>query len=329
MVPTSWSPVDAPLGISDVCWHDDHATLRPTARAPLKHVLCLVPGSVVDGKGKWRGDYVSVVADREGRWPDCEVLPLLWQRIGALLGPSAGSLFIDVGANIGMCSLEMLAATDANVLSLEPNHRALWHLTSALKRWTHQSGNSAASQARVNVLPAAAGSRMTHARIDVQLSNLGNSMLVGRRLETQNYSVPVLPLDTLVPPSRGRVRLIKIDVQGRECAVLEGARRVLEQTECIVAEADDNFLRGHGCSVAKMRASLHDAGFSLRGYHVWLRNITTSQGHGRVPGPEKEILRGDPMLIGCKRASSSILASLVDSTHYLTVANRSIQAGLY
>jgi len=62
------------------------------------------------------GDVLSDEIRRVGYWPDCTILPKLW---GPRTPHHPKQLFVDIGANLGSCSLVM-SAHGAHVLSFEP-----------------------------------------------------------------------------------------------------------------------------------------------------------------------------------------------------------------
>ena len=79
---------------------------------------------------------------RRGYWPECADLPGLYARAVATLAaeierrprvsfPPGPLLFVDAGANVGACSLHMLLATTAHVVSFEPGALNLFHASSS------------------------------------------------------------------------------------------------------------------------------------------------------------------------------------------------------
>ena len=53
----------------------------------------------------------------DGRWGDSDSLPALWLELSK--DERSRGKFLDLGANIGSCSIEILLATDAHVVSVE------------------------------------------------------------------------------------------------------------------------------------------------------------------------------------------------------------------
>ena len=62
-------------------------------------------------------DFVSDAIRRKGRWADCDPLPKLWNE--AKTG-AKNEVYVEIGANIGSCVMEMLMSTDANIVAFEP-----------------------------------------------------------------------------------------------------------------------------------------------------------------------------------------------------------------
>jgi len=90
------------------------------ARAAWNGSLCLRP----------EGDLLSDHVVREGRWFECDdLVPLL--AIGALAaGP--GAVALDVGANLGACTMQLLLSTDAPVVAFEPGAANLGLLSASV-----------------------------------------------------------------------------------------------------------------------------------------------------------------------------------------------------
>ena len=90
-------------------------------------------------------DLISQVIDRQGRWPDCDMLLSLWDEDSSGESP----LFVDAGANIGSCSLLMLAR-GARVVAFEPVALNLEYFTRSVLK-------NPAFQERLELFPIALG----------------------------------------------------------------------------------------------------------------------------------------------------------------------------
>lgn len=94
---------------------------------------------------------------------------------------------------------------------------------------------------------AAAGRQSGIMEINVHPDLLGSSIYKesdGSYVDGVSRKVPVVSLDTLCRSKRlSGYYLIKIDVQGAECLVLDGAQKILKKTEVVILEV--NFFQFH------------------------------------------------------------------------------------
>lgn len=70
--------------------------------------MCVHPG----------GKMVSKQIRKHGNWVDCTPLTSLWHQHYQDIG-----IYIEIGANIGSCIMQMLLTTNATILAFEPNPR--------------------------------------------------------------------------------------------------------------------------------------------------------------------------------------------------------------
>ncbi|MGI8707744.1 MAG: FkbM family methyltransferase [Actinomycetota bacterium] len=137
-----------------------------------------------------------------GNPPDFNEM-LCWQR---LLSP--GDVFVDVGANVGVYSV-WAAAHGANVVAVEPNPHAVARL----------QANAILNGFHFDIHPKAlAASSGTQA-----FSTCGD--VLGHLSDVGDVEVETITLDELLDGRRARG--VKIDVEGYERLVLEGACRSL------------------------------------------------------------------------------------------------------
>jgi FkbM family methyltransferase len=161
-----------------------------------------------------------------------------------------GDTVVDVGANVGTLTLTAaaLVGPGGRVLSVEAHPRTLRYLRAnvELNGFTN-----------VRTIQAAAGEeegflRFTDGRLDDQ-----NRVSVG----DGGLLVPARRLDDLVP--EGRVRLLKMDVEGFELFALRGARRVLDRTEYLYFEYGEKACARYGYGLDEVRGLLGLAGFGV------------------------------------------------------------------
>lgn len=140
--------------------------------------------------------------------------------------------FIDIGAHIGFFSLlaDHFSGSKTSVRSFEPSRSAFAMLSENTK--THK--NITVTQAAVGGEDGEATfHEFSHAHAEYSslvMDNYTEGLRQTLQKEKQDYTVPVRTLDTiLVTPISGKT-LIKIDTEGNELSVLEGARRVLQNS---------------------------------------------------------------------------------------------------
>ena len=183
--------------------------------------------------------------DREvamkGRWKDCDVLRDL---MPAEKANTRQTLFVDVGANIGSCSM-MMASLGHRVISFEPTPPTFIALSAALAanapnpswdvRLVNAGVSNASGAANIVTQPGNAGGALT---TGVRGSSDNSSRKSGlhesayrpeyRRFaitdDWQSYRIWLTTLDEAV---HEHVDLMKMDCQGHELRALLGARKLL------------------------------------------------------------------------------------------------------
>jgi FkbM family methyltransferase len=150
--------------------------------------------------------------------------------------------FIDVGANIGYftCLMSKLAGPAGKVLAIEPEPQnlALLQQNIKLNDLTNVMVHSCA-------LGASEGSAMLGL---YKPSNRGRHSIVDTDAKTQ-IKVPVRTLDELAKTSAANIKswsFVKIDVEGYEGFVLDGAKETLPLIETLVMEYSPALLRAAG-----------------------------------------------------------------------------------
>ena len=80
-------------------------------------------------------DLLADTIRRRGYWPECADLPAMLRHSASVQGGDGSPLFVDIGANIGACTLHMLlTASDASVLAFEPGPHNLFYTSSSLRQ---------------------------------------------------------------------------------------------------------------------------------------------------------------------------------------------------
>ena len=298
-----WTPSDAPLpAVHPLGLACEQGWLRFTGNSEhiarrrgeprLMQELCLAPG-----------EHVSAQIQRYGRWSDCDRLVWLWRAMspgaddflprgpGNSSNPGPG-LFLDVGANIGACTIEMLLRTSARVIAFEPSQANLFHLTRSLRLLAARNPSIAD---RVVVVPVGLGERREMVHVHAERSNLGNTVLghamaqegsqEPAALPDANGTATVLPLDELFPDGIAHTRLLKLDVQGMECAVMGGGQRALSsRLGAVVSEVTPSMLRQQCCSTqGLLRGLLLGPEWNVRCTQSW-HGSSTCMGYADVSG---------------------------------------------
>ena len=257
-----WTPHEVALASpfsNAVCsWHVPHKYAGAAE-------MCLAPPGTEGVSDKIR---------IQGAWPDCAVLPSMWFKFD-----DAQHIYIDLGANLGGCAIEMLYLTNASVLLFEPNPLNLFRLTSTLATLA-RSRPELKVKSRVWVVPVGVGDSTATLPLYMRAGNSGDSSIgapspnIHKKLvakgKTQapvqhSFSVHVRTLDQLFPQGMPTTAgVMKIDVQGFECAALNGGRRVLTggAVRQMFFEVSPTDLEAKNCSEARLLRICSNSGFS-------------------------------------------------------------------
>jgi len=176
--------------------------------------------------------------------------------LGQILKP--GMTVLDVGANEGLYTLFSARRVGAagRVVAFEPSSRERSKLQRNVRR--NRLGN-------VTVVPCAVGSSEGTAALQIAAGVHSGHNTLGALVYDDAPAVgvehvPVERLDTLIERlGVATVDVIKIDVEGAELHVLEGARRTLAaHRPILMVEANDEALQAQGASTASLLAFLRD-----------------------------------------------------------------------
>jgi len=133
------------------------------------------------------------------------------------------AVVMDVGANIGLTASVFARHTEGAVYAVEPSPLIFPHLEATV------AANGAAQVRPLNVALGSAPGRMRFYadRTAAAASHLVTDATLARRSDIE---VPVTTLDALVTlHGIDRLDLVKLDVEGFELDVLDGARQTLER----------------------------------------------------------------------------------------------------
>ncbi len=165
-----------------------------------------------------RDPYIAVHFLETGEWE--EHLEPVWQEYLA----GAGSVFVDVGANIGIHSIRA-TKYGAHIHAFEPDP-----LTYAMLSLNLVLNGSRTISVRNAAVSSAVG-RMEFAvsAVSSGLSGLTEGKDGSSPSNMVTYSVDAVPLDDVVKPLEKR-GLLKIDVEGHESSVLQGGERFIRES---------------------------------------------------------------------------------------------------
>lgn len=165
-----------------------------------------------------------------------------------------GMTVIDVGANIGYYSLlaSRLVGPTGRVVALEPNSENCRLLLSSLRL---------SDVSNVQLLPVAADAATGWAYYSTHVGSNGGLIEEGDLLSQPGTVVPTFRLDDLV---EGPVDFLKMDVEGAEGRVIEGATRIIERDRPIVTTElkDEMLMRVSGTTVGDYLGYFETMGYT-------------------------------------------------------------------
>ncbi|MCT7656847.1 FkbM family methyltransferase [Mycobacterium deserti] len=206
---------------------------------------------------------------------------------------------VDIGADVGEFSIAMASASKS-VIAFEPRRAQARDLEAMFR----------AAQAPVDVRSVALSAQAGTIAMRVVASDPGRSTIEGGNPLADEYDstvetidVPVQRLDDL---GLENVGCIKVDVEGHELAVLQGAVNTIRRSRpALLIEAEE---RHHPNAVAEITALLTDLGY--RGYFI--------DGDARRPIAEFDVQRHqNPANIGGWRDGWSTQGTYVNNFVFL------------
>jgi len=173
------------------------------------------------------------------------------------------SVFVDVGANVGLYTGLALSRSDSRstVLCIEPHEESRVYLEQTIKE-NLRKGESA----KVVVCPVAASDCGGRTTLYQNLDNKGDNRLHADSLCVGRSVVETETLDSICARNGiSRIDFLKMDVQGHEGLVLRGAAGVLSASErCLLMfEFWPQGLRQSGAPPEQFLGDLDAAGFKL------------------------------------------------------------------
>ena len=170
-----------------------------------------------------------------------------------------GMTVLDIGASIGVYTALALphVGPSGRIVALEPDCENFDYL-----RRTVAANNAT----NVTCIPKAAADQSGRMKLYVSWDNRGDNRLYDNELCDDSYEVELITLDALLGElGIAAVDVVKMDVQGYECRVLQGMRRTLEGSPnlTIMMEFWPHALRCAGTPPEEFLPALEKMGFAI------------------------------------------------------------------
>lgn len=169
---------------------------------------------------------------------------------------------IDAGANIGLFSVHLasLVGSNGRVLAIEPSPAILPSLRRNLER--NGAGNVIVYE---GLVADEAGEREFHSvNASPEYSSMGAIVHPHAPSDVSTVRVSGTTLDILVERHGLEPCFVKIDVEGAEGLVLEGARRTIQRFRpAILSEIDDRLLGTLGHTSSRVWRALEESGYRV------------------------------------------------------------------
>ena len=187
----------------------------PVVRGPLKGFRFILGSAAGEGRGS--SVYLNLAEPEQTK------------RLCEMLHP--GQVFFDIGANVGYYTLlgSKLVGANGKVLAFEPVVRNLYFL------YRHTVLNKIGN---VMIVPAACSNQLAIGNfslgVNCSLGHLDMNDDSDNRRSSTNVVVPIITVDGLVRSTNILPNVLKIDVEGEELRVLEGARDTLRKANPLI-----------------------------------------------------------------------------------------------
>jgi FkbM family methyltransferase len=174
----------------------------------------------------------------------------------------SGTTFVDVGAQVGYFSIAgaALVGSSGAVYSFEPD----------LECFSRLSRNAQAFPwVRLHNAALADFTGQTAFYRTPRYSESGWGTILNTDEDREKINVRVLTLDSQMDAYQvASIGFMKIDVEGAECRVLEGARETIARTRPVIwVEANEVCLARDGRSIQSLLALLADLGYAASGLY--------------------------------------------------------------
>lgn len=200
--------------------------------------------------GSWLKENTNLIAPQAWDSPVLQEFSLLLDRFGV-------ETFVDVGANTGSFALLPIQRNNLHCIAFEPNPKIAELLRS------HVEQNRLSEQVTIHEQAVSS----TEGILELAIPRQTGLATLGSRSHLVDYNiveVPVVTLDSALagfPP----VGALKIDTEGHELPILEGARETLErQRPIVLLEAVDIMMDRHGYDRSALVSLLKSHRYTLK-----------------------------------------------------------------
>lgn len=202
-------------------------------------------------------DLISNEIRQNHHWYDCDTLMYLWITHTKL---DPNGIFVDIGANIGACSLLMLAK-GIKTVAFEPVPLNLNLFTISLLFNQSFADN-------IELYPIALGSYRNKSTIYVDPINWGGSSIINipDAKDRREFTIDIYPFTDIWKNRNESINLMKIDVEGFEFYVLQGVEPYLanHQVKIIYMEISCDANREVGITTDDFYFIFDKYGYSIR-----------------------------------------------------------------
>ena len=173
-----------------------------------------------------------------------------------------GDVVIDIGANVGLYSLGA-AARGADVHSFEPVPATAARLSESLALNPDVAGSVTLHPEGLSDEP---GALTLYAESFSEYSGHASAHLA-EEAQGESIEVPITTLDAATADLTGPVRLVKVDVEGHEPAVLDGGAGFFERVrpDYLFVEIEEDHLVRAGSSGQELYERVLDLGYEPQG----------------------------------------------------------------
>ncbi len=203
-----------------------------------------------------------------------------WEMAFLLHALRPGDLFFDVGANVGSYTVLAAGAAGANCLAFEPVPATFEHLRKNIA--LNDLGQ------RVSAHQVAIGAAAGSISFTSQWGVANHAVADGENSDGAVH-VPVRPLDDFWPAAAPGLALLKIDVEGLEVEVINGATHTIRHpsVKAVIMEILNGAGTRYGYDDWALHARMLELGFGLHRYDPSSRTLS----------PTEEIIGGNNLYL--------------------------------